>query len=137
MLLRRLGVKPEQINELVEIYHAVEHLGKIAALQGRWTASERQAWIGRQRRRLLKGGVDSEAPLSGKNRDARHAAALDRRETHKRRATRGLALRLPLSIRPTACLVCHIPVRRSHDCREIAKWPRQCPPEHSHGSHDH
>jgi hypothetical protein len=54
-LLRRLGVKPEQVNELVDFYHAVEHLGKIAALQGRWTASERRAWIGRQRRRLLKG----------------------------------------------------------------------------------
>ena len=56
-LLRRLGVKPDQINELVDFYHAVEHLGKIAALQRRWTAAERQAWIGRQRRRLLKGGV--------------------------------------------------------------------------------
>ena len=29
-------------------------IGKIAALQCRWTATERQAWIGRQRRRLLK-----------------------------------------------------------------------------------
>jgi hypothetical protein len=56
-LLRRLEVKPDQINELVDFYHAVEHLGKIAALQRRWTAAERQAWIGRQRRRLLKGGV--------------------------------------------------------------------------------
>ena len=35
----------------------MEHLGKIAALQRRWTAAERQAWIGRQRRRLLKGGL--------------------------------------------------------------------------------
>jgi hypothetical protein len=36
-LLRRLGVKPEQVNELVDFYHAVEHLGKIgpsAALDG-------------------------------------------------------------------------------------------------------
>src|SRR3954470_1226260 len=57
-LLRRLGVKPEQINELVDFYHAVEHLGKIAAFQRRWTVSERQAWIGRQRRRLLKGKVE-------------------------------------------------------------------------------
>jgi hypothetical protein len=48
-LLRRLGVKPEQINELVDFYHAVEHLGKIAALQRRWTAAERQAWIGNDR----------------------------------------------------------------------------------------
>src|SRR3954468_4044818 len=57
-LLRRLGVKPEQVNELVDFYHAVEHLGKIAALQRRWTVAERQAWIGRQRRLLLKGGVE-------------------------------------------------------------------------------
>ena len=49
-----VGVKPDQVNELVDFYHAVEHLGKIAALQRRWTAAERQAWIGRQRRRLLK-----------------------------------------------------------------------------------
>jgi hypothetical protein len=56
-LLRRLGVKPEQVHELVDFYHAVEHLGEIAALQRRWTASGRQEWIGRQRRRLLKGGA--------------------------------------------------------------------------------
>src|SRR3954465_3033729 len=57
-LLRRLEVKPDQVNELVDFYHAVEHLGKIAALQPRWAAAERQAWIGRQRRRLLKGGFE-------------------------------------------------------------------------------
>ena len=54
-LRRRLGIKPEQVKELVDFYHAVEHLGKIAALRRRWTVQERQTWIGRQRRRLLKG----------------------------------------------------------------------------------
>ena len=39
-LLRRLGVKPDGVNELVDFYHALEHLGKIAALQRRWTAAE-------------------------------------------------------------------------------------------------
>lgn len=58
LLLRRLGIKPEQVNELVDFYHAVEHLGKIAALQRRWTVKERQHWIGRQRRRLLKGSIE-------------------------------------------------------------------------------
>src|SRR4051812_37781176 len=57
-MLRRLEVKRDQLNELVDFYHAVEHLGKIAALRRRWTAAERQAWIGRQRRRLLKGGFE-------------------------------------------------------------------------------
>src|SRR3954447_19738016 len=57
-LLRRMGVEPDRVNELVDFYHAVEHLGKIAALQRRWTAAERRAWVGRQRRRLLKGGFE-------------------------------------------------------------------------------
>ena len=57
-LRRRLGVKPDQVNELVDFYYALEHLGKIAALQRHWTAAERQAWIGRQRRCLRKGGAE-------------------------------------------------------------------------------
>ena len=36
------GSEPDQVNELVDFYHAVEHLGKIAALQRRWTAAERR-----------------------------------------------------------------------------------------------
>jgi hypothetical protein len=52
------GIKPEQVNELVDFYHAVEHLGKIAALRRRWTAPERRTWIARQRRRLLNGKVE-------------------------------------------------------------------------------
>jgi hypothetical protein len=56
-LRRRLGITPEQVDELVDFYHAVGHLGKIAALQVRWTGPERQAWIRRQRRRLLKGKI--------------------------------------------------------------------------------
>jgi hypothetical protein len=58
LLLRRLGVRPDQVNELVDFYHAVEHLGKIAALQRRWTGEERRHWIGRQRRRLLSGSFE-------------------------------------------------------------------------------
>src|SRR4051812_19442123 len=56
-MLRRLGVGPDRIEEVVDSYHAVEHLGKIAALQRRWTGPERQQWTRRQRRRLLKGQV--------------------------------------------------------------------------------
>jgi hypothetical protein len=57
-MLRRLGVKPDRIEEVVDFYHAVEHLGKIAALQRRWTGPERQKWTRRQRRCLLKGQVE-------------------------------------------------------------------------------
>jgi len=39
----------------VDFYHAVEHLGAIAAKKSRWTIQERKTWVKRQRRRLLKG----------------------------------------------------------------------------------
>ena len=54
-LLHRLGLRPEQINELVDFYHAVEHLGVLASQKSGWTATQRRSWIQRQRRRLLKG----------------------------------------------------------------------------------
>jgi hypothetical protein len=57
-LLQRLGLRPEQINELVDFYHAVEHLGVIAGRKSGWTAAGRTTWVKRQRRRLLKGQTE-------------------------------------------------------------------------------
>jgi hypothetical protein len=103
-LLRRLGVKAEQVNELVDFYHAVEHLGRIAALQRRWTASERQAWIGRQRRRLLKGGFEEVQAAIDAVCGSRPGKALKReRDSFKRNGGKGrmdyarvAALKLPI-----------------------------------------
>ena len=103
-LLRRLGVKAEQMNELVDFYHAVEHLGRIAALQRRWTASERQAWIGRQRRRLLKGGFEEVRAAIDAVCGSRPGKALKReRDYFKRNGGKGrmdyarvAALKLPI-----------------------------------------
>src|SRR3954453_12460199 len=103
-LLRRLGIEPDQVNELVDFYHAVEHLGAIAALRRRWTASERQAWIGRQRRRLLKGGVEEVRAAIDEVCGSRPGKALRReREYFKRNGGKGrmdyariAALKLPI-----------------------------------------
>jgi len=103
-LLRRLGVKPDQVHELVDFYHAVEHLGTIAALQRRWTAAERQAWIGRQRRRLLKGGVEEVQAAIDAACGSRPGKALKReRDYFKRNGGNGrmdyarmAALKLPI-----------------------------------------
>jgi hypothetical protein len=104
VLLRRLGVKAEQVNELVDFYHAVEHLGRIAALQRRWTASERQAWIGRQRRRLLKGGFEEVRAAIDAVCGSRPGKALKRERAYfKRNGDKGrmdyarvAALKLPI-----------------------------------------
>jgi len=103
-LLRRLGIEPEQINELVDFYHAVEHLGKIAALRRSWSVQERQAWIARQRRRLLKGKVDEVQAAINAQCGSRPSKALKReRDYFKRNIGRGrmdyariAALKMPI-----------------------------------------
>jgi hypothetical protein len=102
--LRRLGVEPDQVNELVDFYHAVEHLGQIAALQRRWTAAERRAWIGRQRRRLLRGKIEEVQAAIDAACGSRPGKALRReRDYFKRNGGRGrmdyariAALKLPI-----------------------------------------
>lgn len=52
------GVKSDQVIELVDFFHAVEHLGKVANLRKSWTVKKRKQWVTRHRRLLLKGQVD-------------------------------------------------------------------------------
>lgn len=58
-LISALGLKPSQLFELIDFYHAVEHLTDFAKLKCRWSKAEREAWVKKQRRLLRKGGIDS------------------------------------------------------------------------------
>lgn len=57
-LVKALGLDPKRVHELIDFYHAVEHLGKVAALRKSWSAKERRRWIRKHRRLLLKGHVE-------------------------------------------------------------------------------
>ena len=57
-LFSSLGLRDGQVIELVDFYHAVEHLSKVADLRRGWTKPQRRKWIRKQRKRLLKGDVD-------------------------------------------------------------------------------
>ena len=57
-LFSALGVGPDRAYELVDFYHAVEHLGKVAGLRKSWSATQRRRWVTRHRRLLLKGEVN-------------------------------------------------------------------------------
>lgn len=57
-LFSSLGLRDDQVIELVDFYHAVEHLAKVADLRRGWTKTQRRRWIRKQRKRLLKGHVD-------------------------------------------------------------------------------
>jgi len=55
-LWQHLGVAGVvRCRELVDFYHVVEHVYKLAALNTAWSASKRKQWATRQRRRLWRG----------------------------------------------------------------------------------
>ena len=54
-LLEDLGVHIKHAYELVDFYHAVEHLGKVAACRKAWNPSQRQKWV-KKHKKLLKAG---------------------------------------------------------------------------------
>jgi hypothetical protein len=57
-LIKALGLDPQRVHELIDFYHAVEHLGKVATLRTGWSAKERQTWVRKHRRLLLQGHVE-------------------------------------------------------------------------------
>lgn len=54
-LIKALGLNSERVYELLDFYHAVEHLGKVAGLRKKWSSKQRKSWVAKQRRLLLKG----------------------------------------------------------------------------------
>ena len=57
-LVHGLGLKSEQVYELIDFYHAVEHLGKVAGLRKSWSARQRKIWVRKHRRLLRQGQVE-------------------------------------------------------------------------------
>src|SRR5262245_59982667 len=57
LLVQALGLAAEQVHELLDFYHAVHHLGQVAALRKDWSATARTRWCTQQRHLLLQGQV--------------------------------------------------------------------------------
>src|SRR5262249_29657715 len=57
LLVQALGLATEQVHELLDFYHAVHHLGQVAALRKDRSATARTRWCTQQRHLLLQGQV--------------------------------------------------------------------------------
>ena len=57
-LKETLQLKDEQLYELLDFYHAVEHLNVIANLKTAWSEKERKKWISTQRSALKAGNSE-------------------------------------------------------------------------------
>ena len=57
-LMQCLGLKFGQFYELLDFYHAAEHLSEVASLRKGWNSKKRKQWFTRQRRLLRSGKTD-------------------------------------------------------------------------------
>ena len=58
LLVQVLGLAAEQVHELLDFYHAVHHLGQVAALRKDWSAKAHTRWRTHQRHLLMRGEVE-------------------------------------------------------------------------------
>lgn len=58
LLVQALGLAAKQVHELLDFYHAVQHLAQVVALRNDWSAKARSRWRTQQRRLLLRGQVE-------------------------------------------------------------------------------
>ena len=90
-LVKSLGLNPKRVFELIDFYHAVEHLGNVASLRKAWSAKERKSWIAKQRRLLLKGEAVSVVKAVKAICRGRYSKAINRERNYFVRNERRLA----------------------------------------------
>ena len=56
-LIAWLGLKQHRAHQVLDFYHAVEHLAKVTQLRKQWSAKERKTWLTKHRRMLKEGKV--------------------------------------------------------------------------------
>lgn len=98
---QKLGVGPDRVVEVLDFYHAVEHLADVADLCRSWSKARRKQWIAQQRRRLRDGRISSviravRALCTGRNakKIAREAAYFENSE-HRARYDKFRHRRIP------------------------------------------
>jgi len=57
-LVEALGLRDDQVQQLIDFWHAVEYLGKLAD-STKLDAAARQRWVTTQKKRLLRGEIGS------------------------------------------------------------------------------
>src|SRR5262245_54101004 len=100
--VQAFGLAAEQVDELLDFYHAVQHLGQVVALRRDWSAKARTRWRTQQRRLLLRGQVEQVITAVGNLCRGRHSKAILKhrdyfiKNQHRMAYARLLAMKLPI-----------------------------------------
>lgn len=57
-LLETLAIETQKVHLLIDFYHAVEHLNRVASLRKGWSNRKRKRWFNQQRKLLREGHVE-------------------------------------------------------------------------------
>jgi hypothetical protein len=57
-LLEALPIETHKVHLLIDFYHAVEHLNRVASLRKGWSSRKRKRWFNQQRKLLREGQVE-------------------------------------------------------------------------------
>lgn len=60
-LRQALGLSTDRFFEVLDYFHVVERLTKLASEKSRWSTEQRSAWVDEQKTRLMEGDVDAVA----------------------------------------------------------------------------
>jgi hypothetical protein len=102
LLVQALGLAAEQVDELLDFYHAVQHLGQVVALRRDWSVKARTRWRTQQRHFLLRGQVEQVITAVGNLCRGRHSKAIRKhrdyfiKNRHRMAYARLMAMKLPI-----------------------------------------
>jgi hypothetical protein len=120
LLVQALGLVAEQVDELLDFYHAVQHLGQVVALRRDWSVKARTRGRTQQRRLLLRGQVEQVITAVGNLCRGRHSKAIRKHhdyfiKNYRRMAyARLMAMKLPIgsgAIESTVRRVVNLPLK--------------------------
>lgn len=57
-LLEQVGIESQRVHLLIDFFHAVQHLHRIAALRKDWSARKRKQWANKHRKLLANGKIE-------------------------------------------------------------------------------
>ncbi len=88
-LFKALGLEDNQIFELIDFFHAAQHLHAVSKLRKDWNSTQRKRWVTVQRKRLLQGEVEQVITAIGSFCKGRNSKAIRTHQnyfvTHRQR----------------------------------------------------
>ncbi len=81
-LVEKLNLNPAKVRQIVDFYHAVEHLNAVADLRKGWNEKRRRQWVSRQTRYLWTGKNEDVVKAVREITRGRNSKLIDREKSY-------------------------------------------------------